>query len=62
MFFFIYVKLKKVNLKLENVMLIVYYQIVTNKNFNKKHHFKDEKYKEKIKKPIKKYKSFIYRK
>jgi hypothetical protein len=30
-------------------MLIVYYQIVTNKNFNKKHYFQDEKYKEKTK-------------
>jgi len=30
-------------------MLIVYLQIVTIKIHNKKHHFKDEKYKEKIK-------------
>ncbi len=34
-------------------MLIVYLQVVTNKKQNKKHHFQDENYKEKIKRPIK---------
>jgi len=33
-------------------MLIAYLQVVTNKSFGKKHHFKDEKYKKKIKWPI----------
>lgn len=43
-------------------MLIVYFQIVTNKNFYKRHHFQDKKYKEKIKRPVKSCKTFIYRK
>jgi len=34
-------------------MLIAYLQIVITKKQNKKHHFQDEKYKEKIKRPIK---------
>ena len=34
-------------------MLIAYLQVVTSKRFGKKHHFQDEKYKEKIKRPIK---------
>jgi len=34
-------------------MLIVYLQAIINKKSNKKHHFQDEKYKEKIKRPIK---------
>jgi len=29
-------------------MLIVYLQVVTKKDSTKKHHFRDEKYKEKI--------------
>jgi hypothetical protein len=29
-------------------MLIVYFQVVTNKKTNKKHHFQDENYKEKL--------------
>lgn len=34
-------------------MLIAYLQVVISNNFGKKHHFQDEKYKEKIKQPIK---------
>jgi hypothetical protein len=34
-------------------MLIAYLQIVIKKRLDKKHHFQDEKYKEKIKRPIK---------
>ena len=42
-------------------MLIAYLQFVTRKIFNKKHHLQDEKYKEKTKRPIKNYKTLIYR-
>ena len=34
-------------------MLIAYLQVVTKERLTKKHHFKDEKYKEKIERPIK---------
>ncbi len=34
-------------------MLIVYLQVVTQIKIDKKHHFKDEKYEEKIERPIK---------
>jgi len=34
-------------------MIIAYLQAITNKRFDKKHHFRDEKCKEKIKRPIK---------
>ena len=34
-------------------MLIVYIQVITNIKQNKKHHFQDENYKEKIKRSIK---------
>jgi hypothetical protein len=34
-------------------MLNAYIHVITSKNFGKKHHFQDEKCKEKIKRPIK---------
>ena len=34
-------------------MLIAYLQVVTGKYFDNKHHFRDEKYKEKIKHQLK---------
>jgi hypothetical protein len=42
-------------------MLIIYLQVVTQRKINKKHHFQDEKYKEKIERPIKSCEVFIYR-
>jgi len=33
-------------------MLVVYLQVVTNKDKNKKHHYQDNKYEEKNKRPI----------
>lgn len=40
-------------------MLITYIQVVTQRKINKKHHFQDEKYKEKIERPIKSCEVFI---
>jgi hypothetical protein len=42
-------------------MLIVYLQVVTQKGFTKNYHFQDEKYEEKIKRPIKSCEVFIHR-
>ena len=49
--------LRKVTLKLKKVMFITYTQDVKDLNTNKKYHFIDEKYRGKVKKPIKVVKS-----
>jgi len=43
-------------------MLIAYLQVAADIIFDKNHHHQDEKYKEKIKRPIKSCKTFIFMK